>query len=310
MASKLNRIYVGAIVRRDLEIFEQIRRFSKLNYNLKIINLISPKKEKFSVKYFLKKIKKYPISLLIVKLFSEESNEKIYDAIEKHAPNIPRLNAVQSVKLCESRKSSFKMIDNKCKKLIVPRSYYSLNCALEAIDKGIPLIIKLDTHNSRNLSKFDRILGVARTHEEFIKIIKHYGIQNNVLFFQEYLGKFDDVYKVYVIDKYVQTITSKNLLQQDKLSPVELIHMRVGIEPELKRQILRLGRKFGMSIYGLDYILKDGVPYVIDINDFPSFRNIPESISLIAGFLHNTIEARQKQNGKLPMKLKVKTYMA
>jgi len=302
------KYYIGSICNRDLERFKEIKTFSKINYNIKIVNFFKNSSTNFSLKYFLKKLKKYPISLIIVKLFSEESNKKIYDALEQYAPHIPRLNSINSVRTCESRKETFKLLESKCKKLSIPKCYYSVNEAYEAISNGIPLIIKLDSHNIRNLSKFDRIVGIAKNPKDFLKLIKHYDVQNNVLFFQEYLGKFEMVHKVYVIDNYVQTITSQSLLRQHKLTPLELVHVIVPIEKDLKRRIKRLGRKFGMSIYGVDYILKDRIPYIIDINAFPSYRYIPEAVSLISGYIFRFLEARQTLT-KIPMSLKVKTYM-
>ncbi|MGQ4875793.1 MAG: hypothetical protein ACP6IY_17145 [Promethearchaeia archaeon] len=308
MATKLNKIYVGAIVNRDLEIFEKLRKFTKLNYNINIVNLINFKKNSFNEGYLKKKIKKYPFSLLIVKLYSEEENQKIYDLIDKYFSDIPRLNSVRSVKICESRRNTFKLIEEKCKKINIPKTYFSINSALKAIDNGTPIIIKLDTHNIRNLSKYDRIIGVAKTREQFLNLIRRYDVQNNVLFFQEYLGKSDIIYKVYVIDQYVQTITSQDLLRKKNFTPLELIHMRVSIDHDLKRHILMLGRKFNMSIFGIDYLLKDGIPYIVDVNDFPSFRNIPEAVSLISNYIHRFLEARINLP-KIPKKLKAKTYM-
>lgn len=302
------KIIIGSICNRDLAIFDEIKRFSKINYGIKIINLLK-NGSSFSVKYFKKKLKKYQISFLIVKLYSEETNQKIYDALNTYAPYIPRLNSLKSVKTCESRKETFKLVNQKNKKLIIPKCYNSINAASEAVSNGTPLIIKLNTHNIRNFSKYDRIVGVAKSANDFLKIMREYDVENNNLFFQEYLGKHDIVYKTYVIDRYVQTITSQNLLLQHKLSPLELIHIRVPIEKELKRQIIRLGRKFGMAIFGVDYVLKDGIPYIVDINDFPSFRNIHEAISLISDYIYKFCLARQTL-GKIPMSLKVKTYMA
>ena len=301
------KIIIGSICNRDLAIFDEIKRFSKINYGIKFVNLLK-NGSSFSVKYFKKKLKKYQISFLIVKLYSEETNQKIYDALNTYAPYIPRLNSLKSVITCESRKETFKLVNQKNKKLIIPKCYYSINAAYEAVSNGTPLIIKIDTHNIRNFSKYDRIVGVAKSADGFLKIIREYDVENNSLFFQEYLGKHDIVYKVYVIDRYVQTITSQNLLLQHKLSPLELIHLRVPIEKELKRQIIRLGRKFGMAIFGVDYVLKYGIPYIVDINDFPSFGNIPEAISLISEYIYKFCLARQTLD-KIPMSLKVKTYM-
>ncbi|MHA1293901.1 MAG: hypothetical protein ACTSQJ_14685, partial [Promethearchaeota archaeon] len=149
--------------------------------------------------------------------------------------------------------------------------------------------------NIRNLSKYDRIVGVAKTPEEFLKLIKYYRIEENVLFFQEYLGKFNKIYKVYVVDRWAVSIIAHNrLLEKSKLSPAELVHIRIPIEKQLKRRIVRLGRKLGMPVFGVDYILtNDRVPYIIDINDFPSFRHIPEAVSLICDHIYNIISTRE-----------------
>ncbi len=331
-----NKVVIGSICNRDLEIFDKIKRTSQLHNNIKIVNLLKNGSSTFSLKHFKKKLKKYTIVLIIVKLFSEESNRVIYEALDKFAPHIPRLNSLKSVKTCESRKNTFKLIEEKCKKLTIPKCYYSIKSAYKAVSNGIPLIIKMDTHNIKNMSKYDRIVGIAKNPNDFLKLIKHYNVENNVLFFQEYLGKIEIIYKVYIIDKYVQTIISKNLVRENKISHLELEdikvpiekelkkklkrvrgnkishleleHIKVTIDKDLKRRLRRLGRKFGMSIFGVDYILKDGVAYVVDINDFPSFRYIPEAVSLISDYTYKLIESRQTLI-KLPISLKVKTYM-
>jgi len=293
VSSKLNRIYVGAICNRDLEIFKKIRNFCNKNYNVKIVNLLKKDPNSFNAKYLKKKLKKYPISLFIVKLFSEKENQNIYNILRDVAPNIPWLNSFESVKVCERRTETFKLIEKKHKKLHIPKTYSSIEVAIDACDNGKEIIIKRDTHNIPNLPKNDRIIGIARNPEEFKKLIKDH--QEKVLFFQDYLGDFDLIYKVYVIDRWSVSITAHNRLRQKQnLTPLELIHIRVPIEKKLKRRILRLGRRTGMSIFGVDYILtKDGVPYIVDVNDFPSFRRIPEAVSLISDYIYNAISMQQ-----------------
>jgi len=289
----MDRIYIGALCNRDMEIFEKQRILCKKNYNISIINLFKKGSNSFNAKYLRKKLKKYSFSLFIVKLFSSESNQKIYNVINEVAPNIPVLNSLNSVKMCERRSDTFKFIEQKCKKLTIPRSFYSFNEAYNACSKGIKIIIKLDKHNIANLDKNDRIIGIAKNPDQLQKLIKNF--RENELFYQEYLGKFDIIYKVYVIDRWVVSINSHNRLQhKEKLSPLELVHIRVPIAKQLKRRILRLGRKTGMSTFGVDYILaKDGKQYVVDINDFPSYRRIPEALSLISDYIYNTIAMQQ-----------------
>ena len=293
MANKINRIYIGAICNRDLEIFERLKSFCYKNYNISVIDLLKKDQKSFSIKYFKKKMKKYKFSLFIVKLLSQYSNQVIYDTLNEMAPEIPIINSLNSVKMCEQRSQTFNFIEQKCKKLNIPKTYYSLHDAYKACDKGTKVMIKLNTHNIPNLPKNDRIIGFAKNSSEFKGMVKNYKEED--LFFQDYLGKFELIYKIYVIDRWAVSITSHNRLRQNEnLSPIELVHIRVPIDKQFKRRILRFGRKVGMSTFGVDYIIdKDGNPYIVDINDFPSFRRIPEAISLLSDYIYTTITSRQ-----------------
>ncbi|MFW9973404.1 MAG: hypothetical protein ACFFDF_24685 [Candidatus Odinarchaeota archaeon] len=294
MSNKLGRIYIGSICNRDLEIFDKITKFCKKNYNISIINLLKKDSNKFSVKHFKKQVKKYPISFIIVKVLSEKANQEIYKTIKQITPNIPLLNSLDAVQMCESRKDTFKNVEQKSKKNIIPRCFYTFYEAKKALSDGKKLVIKLDKHNIPNLPRDDRIIGVAKNINEFKQFTK--GFEENELFFQEYLGKFDIIYKIYVIGRWTVSITSHNRLKQtENLTPLELIHIRVPIDKQFKRRILRLGRKMGLSIFGVDYILtNEGNPYIIDINDFPSFRSIPEAVSLISDYIYNIVKIQQQ----------------
>ena len=287
------KIYIGAICNRDVEIFDQIQNFSKVHYNNKISIISLLKKDNsFSTKHFKKKIKKYPISFLIVKLYSEPSNQIIYNAIRTYLPNIPTLNSLNSVSTCESRNETFRFLEKKSKKLNIPKTYFSIKDAYDACCQGVKIIIKLDIHNAPHVSKDDRILGIAKTPEQLLTLIHNY--EEEKLFFQEYLGKFDIVHKLYVIGKFSVCITSHNRFRQDKLSQLELIHIRVPIDKKFKRELLRIGRKLRLSIFGVDFIItEDGTPFIVDLNDFPSFRNVPEAVSLISDHIFNLFTSQQ-----------------
>ncbi|MFW9783946.1 MAG: hypothetical protein ACFFFB_16795 [Candidatus Heimdallarchaeota archaeon] len=293
MANNVKRIHIGAICNRDLEVLDRIKKFLLKNYNIFIVDLLKKGSNSFDIKYFKKQIKKYSICFLIVKLTTQNSNEEIYEAIKRASPNIPVLNSLSSVQVCESRRDTFAKISQNCKKVKIPTTYFTLNEALKACQTGTKIIIKLDAHNIPNFPKNDRIIGVAHNVSEFNEMIQTYNEKD--LFFQEYLGEFDIIYKVYVIDRWMVSITSHNRLQDiDNLTPLELIHIRVPIEKQLKSRIKRLGRKFRMNIFGLDYILTEDGPCIIDVNDFPSFRSIPEGISLISDYIYNLISLREQ----------------
>ena len=195
--------------------------------------------------------------------------------------------------MCESRKETFQQLEKRIKRLKFPQTYYSISEAVKALSKKKQIIIKVDSHNPSNLPKNDRIIGIAKNLNEFNNLINDYNEKD--LFFQEYLGRYEVINKIYVIGRWVVSVVSHNRLNPNyNLSPLELVHIRVPIADDLKRRIKRLGRKFGMSIFGVDYILTDEGSYIVDINDFPSFRSIPEGISLISDHIYNLINIREQ----------------
>lgn len=299
MASNIKRKYVGAICNRDLEVLEHIKKFLLKNYNIYVVNLMKNGPENFNEKYLKKRLKKYfPISFFIVKLTTQKSNENIYKVIRNVSPNIPILNSLNSVQICESRTNTFELIRNNCKKIQIPLTYHTKQDAWKACQDGTNIIVKLNLHNIPGLPKNDRIIGIAKSLKDLVELTQDYN--ESELFLQEYLGEHDIIYKVYIIGNWVVSITSHNRLQKNKdLSPLELIHIRVPVEERFKRRIIRLGRKFGMSIFGLDYIMTEKGPYIVDVNDFPSFRSIPEGVSLVSDHIYNSINMRETYRSAL-----------
>lgn len=296
MANNLKKLYIGAICNRDLEVLLQIKNFLSKNYNIILIDFMKHGLESFTEKYFKKRLKKYPIVFLIVKLTTQRQNQKIYDIINKVAPNIPTLNSLLSVQSCESRKATFQFIEKNVKKVNIPKYYETIDQVKQALSNGIQIIVKLDSHNIPDLPKNDRILGIAKSPLELESLIKGYSEEE--LFFQQYLGKFDIINKVYIIGQWNVSIISHNRLQSINLSPLEIIHIRANLDDKLKRQIKRLGKKLGMFVYGVDFIKTVNGPYIVDVNDFPSFRNIPEGISLISDLIYNLIQIKDESVSK------------
>ena len=112
MANTIKRKYIGAICNRDLEVMENIKKFLLKNYNITIVNLMKNGFESFNANYLEKKLKKYPISFLIVKLTTQQANRRIYKIIKDFCPDIPILNDLKSVQICESRFDTFRNSNN------------------------------------------------------------------------------------------------------------------------------------------------------------------------------------------------------
>ena len=58
MSNKLNKIYIGTICNRDLDILDEIKKFCNKNYNISLINLLKKDSNRFTMKHFKKQLKK------------------------------------------------------------------------------------------------------------------------------------------------------------------------------------------------------------------------------------------------------------
>jgi ribosomal protein S6--L-glutamate ligase len=71
--------------------------------------------------------------------------------------------------------------------------------------------------------------------------------------------------------------------------PVRSIEDKLGepftITPELRAIALRCGEAFGLELYGLDIIISDGRPYVVDISSFPGFKGVPDAALRLADYI-------------------------
>jgi ribosomal protein S6--L-glutamate ligase len=71
--------------------------------------------------------------------------------------------------------------------------------------------------------------------------------------------------------------------------PVRSFEDKLGepftITPELREIALRCGTAFGLELYGLDIIISDGRPYVVDISSFPGFKGVPDAALRLADYI-------------------------
>ncbi|MFD7986257.1 RimK family alpha-L-glutamate ligase [Kitasatospora indigofera] len=57
---------------------------------------------------------------------------------------------------------------------------------------------------------------------------------------------------------------------------------QVPLGREVERIVAEVGTVFGLDLYGVDVLLGPDGPMVVDINDFPSFRQVPDAVSRVA----------------------------
>jgi len=57
----------------------------------------------------------------------------------------------------------------------------------------------------------------------------------------------------------------------------------VALSPEVAAVAASVGEVFGLDLYGVDILLGPDGPVVVDVNDFPSFRKVPQAVEKVAG---------------------------
>jgi ribosomal protein S6--L-glutamate ligase len=57
----------------------------------------------------------------------------------------------------------------------------------------------------------------------------------------------------------------------------EIVEEQIPVTPELRSLARAVGRVFGLDIYGIDVVESPDGYVVLDINDFPSFGNVPQA---------------------------------
>lgn len=62
------------------------------------------------------------------------------------------------------------------------------------------------------------------------------------------------------------------------------------VDSELAEIVRRCGEAFGIDLYGVDIVVSDGRPYVVDASSFPGFKGVPDAGRRLAQYLHAAAE--------------------
>jgi ribosomal protein S6--L-glutamate ligase len=75
-----------------------------------------------------------------------------------------------------------------------------------------------------------------------------------------------------------------------RIWPVRSYEDKLGepftVTPEIRDIALRCGRAFEMELFGLDIIISEGRPYVVDISSFPGFKGVPDAALRLADYIY------------------------
>ena len=103
--------------------------------------------------------------------------------------------------------------------------------------------------------------------------------------------------KLYVIGRRVYAVARKSPLHPEVTLQSQLIPLKV----EWLELAQRVGKIFGLHIYGLDVIATSKGPMVVDINDFPSFGQVPRAVSRLSDYIVRIARQARARRGFGPL---------
>ncbi|MFH8567431.1 RimK family alpha-L-glutamate ligase [Streptomyces sp. NPDC017993] len=99
-----------------------------------------------------------------------------------------------------------------------------------------------------------------------------------LLIAQPYVPNSGTDLKVYCVDGELYATERCSPLHPGRAVP----ERRVPLTPEVARIAAEIGTVFGLDLYGADILLGPDGPVIVDINDFPSFRQVPDAVARVS----------------------------
>ncbi|MGW6710799.1 ATP-grasp domain-containing protein, partial [Streptomyces sp. NPDC054956] len=99
-----------------------------------------------------------------------------------------------------------------------------------------------------------------------------------LLIAQPYVPNSGTDIKVYAVGGELFATERRSPLHPDSPVPERI----VPLSAEIAEIGERVGAVYGLDLYGLDVLLGPDGPVVVDVNDFPSFRQVPDAAARVA----------------------------
>ncbi len=218
----------------------------------------------------------------VLKTVSDGPGLSILEAAE--AAGIPTINNSHAIRLV--RDKAVATVYAHTHGLPTPLTYFVAHPELlEQIPASdYPLVVKPTNGSScRGIYRVDSPADLERLNIA----------EANASFFlaQQYVENRGFDIKLYVAGKEVFAVTKRSPLHPE----VEVEKRLIPITMELHDLALQVGKIFGLEIYGLDVVEASHGPMVVDINDFPSFGQVPHAVSLVSSHIVRIAARRIEQ---------------
>lgn len=209
---------------------------------------------------------------MILKTVSNGPGISLLEAAE--AAGIPTINSSRSIRLVRDKAVATTLAS--ARGIPMPRTYFVAHPQLLAqipLD-AYPLVVKpTDGSSCRGIYKIN--------HPSELGALQLIEAESSFLLAQHYEENVGYDIKLYVIGKEVFAVAKRSPLHPE----VKVHKQPIAIASSLRELALQVGRHFGLDIYGLDIVETLSGPRVVDINDFPSFGQVPHATQRLANYI-------------------------
>ena len=98
--------------------------------------------------------------------------------------------------------------------------------------------------------------------------------------------------KLWVIDQHLYAARRRTPLETNA-SKVDIPIPAEELPEEWARITLEIGRVFNMRLYGVDLLISERGPIIVDVNSFPGFRGVPGADDALVALVERIGEERQ-----------------
>lgn len=213
----------------------------------------------------------------VLKTVSDGPGLSLLEAVE--SVGIPTINYSRAIR--QVRDKAIAITHALAHGLPIPQTYFLPHPGLlsQIPEEDYPLVVKPTNGSScRDIHKIDTPRGIE---ELTIAETGH-----SFLLAQQYVENCGFDIKLYVAGNQVFAVAKRSPLHPDR----EVDKRLIPITLEWRELALRVGKVFGLDIYGLDIVETPHGPMIVDINDFPSFGYVPNATCLIASHLIEVAE--------------------
>jgi ribosomal protein S6--L-glutamate ligase len=221
----------------------------------------------------------------VLKTVSDGPGLSILEAAE--AVGLPTINTSRSIRQVRDKAIATAVV--QAHGLPIPLTYFLAHPGLleQIPEEDYPLVVKPTNGSScRGIYRVESpaalaTLQIAQAHESFFLA-------------QRYVENTGFDIKVYVVGTKVYAVAKRSPLHPE----VEVDKRPVPLTLELRKLALQVGSLFGLDLYGLDVVETAHGPVVVDINDFPSYGQVPRAVELVASHILHIATRAKVQRGQ------------